>query len=79
MTYCVEIQSGMWAFMGLLAVLSGLVLAGVLVVSFFERRAAAKERAKGVARRKVFVSCAVRVGPRMALPTRAANDAHLRS
>lgn len=75
MNYCVDIPMGLWLFLGLLGALSGLVMAGTAFVAVMERR----ERIKADHKRKVFVSCAVRVGPRLELPTRAANDSHLRS
>lgn len=69
MKYCIEVSSGLWAFVLLLAGLSGLLLLGVGVVALFERRAAHK-------RSLVRVHGATRVRPRR-LPRHtapAAND-----
>ena len=85
MNYCIEIPMGMWAFLGLLGTLTALVWLGCLIAAFFERRGAHIERQQMAAKRKVFVSGAVRVGPRMVLPAKrpavrqAANDPDHRS
>lgn len=68
MNMCIEISSGLWSFMGLLAVLCSLVLAGVVGVGVAERRGARRERL-----RKVQCGCAVRVVARANGP--AANGA----
>lgn len=77
MNYCISIEPGLWAFLGLLGVLSGLVMVAVLIAGYGERR----ERRKADARRRVFVTCATRIGKPLPLPTRrpAANDPTLRS
>ena len=66
MTYCIEVSAGPWAFVLLLAGLSGLLLLGVGAVAVMERRAARKQRL-----RPVRVG-AVRVVPRSDRP--AANS-----
>lgn len=57
MTYCIEMGSGLWAFVLLLVGLSGLLLLGIGAVAVMERRAAHKQRT-------VTVKRAVRMGPR---------------
>lgn len=72
MNVCVAVSSGMWSFLGLLAVLTGLVMAGLLIVSYAEKRAVRRERL-----RKVQCGCAVRLVARPG--GAAANGPTLRS
>jgi len=72
MNWCIEVGFGMWAFVGLLSGLCGLVMAGVGLAAWGERRGAAKEKL-----RKVQCGCAVRVVVRHGAP--AANGPSLRS
>ena len=57
MKYCIEVSSGLWAFVLLLVGLSGLVMLGIGAVAVLERRAA-------LSKRKVQVKGATRVGRR---------------
>lgn len=75
MSACMAIPDGLWAFLGVMAVLSGLALAGIAVVAVAERRGAHKQRQL----RKVQVRGAVRIGPRLFPGAPAANDPHHRS